>query len=50
MPGKGRIDYIFVTGGVEAADFNIHKDCKDGMYASDHFFISADLGLKCNER
>ena len=49
-PGKGRIDYIFVTGGVEAADFNIHKDCKDGMYASDHFFISADLGLKCNER
>lgn len=42
-PGKGRIDYIFATGRAEASTFDIHKDCKSGLYPSDHYFISSDL-------
>lgn len=42
-PGKGRIDYIFMSGDMQAADFCIYKDCREGMYPSDHFFVSADM-------
>lgn len=45
-PGKGRIDYIFVAGECRGETFDIHKDCKQGMYPSDHYFISSDMIIK----
>lgn len=49
-PGKGRIDYIFMAGECRAESFDIYKDCREGIYPSDHYFISADLIVKQHKR
>ena len=40
---KGRIDWIFCRGRVKPLASAIIRDSRNGHYASDHYFISADV-------
>jgi endonuclease/exonuclease/phosphatase family metal-dependent hydrolase len=44
--GKGRIDFIFSRGAVEAVASEIVKDTVNDRYPSDHYFIFADIILQ----
>ncbi len=39
------IDYIFLTGAISGTGVKKWTDCRDGMFLSDHFPISAELTL-----
>ncbi|MGX5820171.1 endonuclease/exonuclease/phosphatase family protein [Chitinophaga lutea] len=41
----GRIDYIFGTSVIQAADSKVITDAVKGKYPSDHFFVSAHLNI-----
>jgi endonuclease/exonuclease/phosphatase family metal-dependent hydrolase len=45
-PASRRIDYIFVSPGVEVVDFATLTDAVDGRYPSDHFPLLATLHLR----
>lgn len=45
-PSKGRIDYIWVRGGVRPVEAQIIKDAIKGRYPSDHFFMLTDFILE----
>lgn len=42
-PGKEKIDYIFVSGGLETLETKIIRTMRDGKYPSDHFPVEAVL-------
>ena len=42
---RSPIDFIFVKGGVKVKTFQIINDGKDGLYASDHFMVKAQLSF-----
>lgn len=42
---QGKIDYIFVQGGVAARNVQIVKDHDGDLYPSDHYFVLADVAL-----
>ncbi|MBQ8503208.1 MAG: endonuclease/exonuclease/phosphatase family protein [Clostridia bacterium] len=44
--GKGAIDFIFVSKGIEAETYKIIRNTVQGIYPSDHFPIVADIYLK----
>jgi len=39
----GRIDWIFLRGGIDATDAEIVRDHDGGRYPSDHYFLAAEL-------
>src|SRR5687768_632391 len=41
-----RIDYIFVTPGIEVFEHGVLSDNWDGLWASDHLPVLAELGLR----
>lgn len=41
----GKIDFIFCKGLVKSHASTIIRDSKNGLYPSDHYFLSADLEL-----
>lgn len=44
--GKGAIDFIFVSKGIEAQNYKIIRNTVEGIYPSDHFPIVADIYIK----
>ncbi len=42
---SGKIDWVFMRGDVRADDAQVIRDSKDGRFPSDHYFVSADVGL-----
>lgn len=44
--GKGAIDFIFVSEGIEAENYKIIRNTVQGIYPSDHFPIVSDIYLK----
>ncbi len=42
---KGKVDFIFIKGDIQALQSDIIKDKEDGKYPSDHYFVSAKLKL-----
>ncbi len=42
---KGKIDFIFSRGPVETLASEIIYDNRDGKYPSDHYFLSAEVGI-----
>jgi endonuclease/exonuclease/phosphatase family metal-dependent hydrolase len=42
---KGPIDFILTSGKVTTKDWRMIRDNRNGRYPSDHFFLSASLGL-----
>ena len=42
----GKIDWVFSRGRMEALDASIITDSLDGRFPSDHYFVSATLGVK----
>lgn len=44
--GQGPIDFIFVTKGTKAENYNIIDNTFSNMYPSDHYAISSDIYLK----
>lgn len=43
---KGKVDFIFYRGPVKSTQAAVIKDNKDGVYPSDHYFVSAKLRLQ----
>jgi endonuclease/exonuclease/phosphatase family metal-dependent hydrolase len=43
--GPDKIDYLFVSEGVEVLEATIHPDKIDGRWPSDHFPVTAKLGM-----
>jgi endonuclease/exonuclease/phosphatase family metal-dependent hydrolase len=43
---KGKVDFILYRGPIKATDATVIKDNKEGVYPSDHFFVSAELQLQ----
>ncbi len=43
--GRGAIDFIFVSKGIEAETYKIIRNTVQGIYPSDHFPIVADIYL-----
>lgn len=41
--GKGAIDFIFISKGLEAESYKIIRNTVEGIYPSDHFPIVADI-------
>ncbi|WP_316794759.1 endonuclease/exonuclease/phosphatase family protein [Pedobacter agri] len=41
----GKIDFIFTKGMIKTSSANIIKDQINGIYPSDHYFVSADVSL-----
>ena len=42
---RSPIDFIFVNGSVKVKTFQVVNDCKNGLYASDHFMVKARLSF-----
>jgi endonuclease/exonuclease/phosphatase family metal-dependent hydrolase len=42
----GKMDWIFVRGGLKAVDAAVIADARDGRFPSDHYFVSATLSPK----
>ncbi len=42
---KGKIDWIFIRGNVKVIDAEIIKDSRNGLFPSDHYFVSAEIEL-----
>lgn len=42
---KGKVDFIFYRGPLQAIEASVMKDTRDGVYPSDHYFVSAALQL-----
>ena len=42
---RGRIDFIWYRGNVKPSTAGIIKDDIDGIYPSDHYFMSSDIHL-----
>jgi endonuclease/exonuclease/phosphatase family metal-dependent hydrolase len=47
--GGGRLDYVFVSGGIRVIQHAVLADHWDGRFASDHLPVAADLAF-LNER
>ena len=43
--GVGKIDFIFTRGPVETLAAGIICDSREGKYPSDHYFLSAEVGI-----
>ena len=43
--GYNKIDFIFTKGNLKSKDAKIIKDNINGVYPSDHYFVSADLQI-----
>lgn len=43
---KGKVDFIFHRGPVEVRKAAVIKDNRNGVYPSDHYFVSATLKLQ----
>lgn len=43
--GDGKIDWIFARGRLQIAESSIITSALNGRYPSDHYFLSADVGL-----
>ncbi|CAM3359358.1 endonuclease/exonuclease/phosphatase family protein [Zobellia roscoffensis] len=43
---KGKIDFIFYRGDIKASSAQIIKEKVNGIYPSDHYFVSAELLIK----
>ncbi|MGS2763064.1 endonuclease/exonuclease/phosphatase family protein [Sinomicrobium sp. M5D2P9] len=43
---KGKVDFIFYRGPVEARAAEVIKDDRNGVYPSDHYFVSAELVIE----
>ncbi|RDC56392.1 endonuclease [Pedobacter chinensis] len=41
----GKIDFIFTRGQIQVQSANIIKDQINGIYPSDHYFVSTDISL-----
>ena len=46
LNGGGRIDYLFVSEGIEVFSFEARKIKKDSLFISDHWPIIISLGLR----
>jgi endonuclease/exonuclease/phosphatase family metal-dependent hydrolase len=42
---KGKIDFIFCKGPVRPLAADIIRDCRDGRYPSDHYFLSTEVEI-----
>jgi endonuclease/exonuclease/phosphatase family metal-dependent hydrolase len=41
----GKIDWVFIRGRLKAAGAEVIRDCPEGQWPSDHYFILAELEL-----
>ncbi|HCE45430.1 MAG TPA: endonuclease [Lentisphaeria bacterium] len=41
----GKMDWIFMRGKIRATDAEVIKDCRNGKFPSDHYFVSATVDL-----
>jgi endonuclease/exonuclease/phosphatase family metal-dependent hydrolase len=42
----GKIDWIFTRGNCKAVQAEIIQDARDGLFPSDHYFVSADIDIQ----
>ncbi|UGU17647.1 endonuclease/exonuclease/phosphatase family protein [Sinomicrobium kalidii] len=42
---KGKVDFIFYRGPVKARSAKVIRDNRNGVYPSDHYFVSVELAL-----